>query len=593
MQPQGTGSAAYFPKCVDWKEILNDVEQPLIITEGELKASKACKAGFPTIGLGGVWNWLNTDRAVPLLPELEKPKWARRNVYITFDSDLRTNDGVCKALDRLSKTLYQRGALPWMVMLPELAEGEKTGLDDFLVHAGEDEMYRVLREAIPLTASQKLWDLSDEILYVKNPGIIIVRDTGQHIAPGAFVSHAYAHRKVAYKELDKEGNTKLREKGLAQEWLTWPLRPEVGRMTYAPGQPKECMEGGVTAINLWPGWGCEPKKGDVKPFLQLIDHLFTDTEKGAKEWFLKWLAYPIQNPGAKLYTCAVITGTAQGTGKSLVGITMGRIYGKNYTLIGQEELESSFNEWHHNKQFILGDEVTGNNRRKGSDMLKKMITQETVRVNQKYVPAYDVPDRANFLFTSNHPDAFFLEDDDRRYFIHAVTVQPLPREFYDMYGEWLAGDGPSALFYYLQRHPVGDFNPNAHAMRTIARDAMLLDCKSDLGAWVQRLKDVPNEMLRVGNVVPECDLWRAEELLALYDPIGKTDISVAGLLRELRRSAFPMASHGATLGIKGMPGRFFCIRNYDKWSKAPVNACVKHVMDTVFAVAAELKKSKF
>ena len=51
------GVAAYLPHIngIDWFKMAGDADEPLIITEGELKAAKATKEGFPTIGLGGVF----------------------------------------------------------------------------------------------------------------------------------------------------------------------------------------------------------------------------------------------------------------------------------------------------------------------------------------------------------------------------------------------------------------------------------------------------------------------------------------------------------------------------------------------------------
>ena len=41
-QPPGTGVCAYLASVVDWDAIREDVTEPLVITEGELKAAKAC-----------------------------------------------------------------------------------------------------------------------------------------------------------------------------------------------------------------------------------------------------------------------------------------------------------------------------------------------------------------------------------------------------------------------------------------------------------------------------------------------------------------------------------------------------------------------
>lgn len=56
MSFRASGVRAYFPKgtAVDWPNVAADASRPIVITEGELKALKACSLGVPTIGLGGV-----------------------------------------------------------------------------------------------------------------------------------------------------------------------------------------------------------------------------------------------------------------------------------------------------------------------------------------------------------------------------------------------------------------------------------------------------------------------------------------------------------------------------------------------------------
>lgn len=132
-QPAGTRPFAYFPRCedVDWRAIASDPSQYIVLTEGEFKALSATLAGFPTIGLGGVWNFMASG---DLLPELQGFAWSGRPVYICHDNDPspRTRRNVALAARRLAAELIKRGAVVHIVQLPELADGEKTALDEFL-----------------------------------------------------------------------------------------------------------------------------------------------------------------------------------------------------------------------------------------------------------------------------------------------------------------------------------------------------------------------------------------------------------------------------------------------------------------------------
>ena len=575
VQPPESGVCAYFPtNQKDWAKILKDSSVPLVITEGEFKAAKSCKEGYPTIGLGGVYSFRSSKLGLMFLKELEEIDWVKRCVYIVYDSDFRTNKNICGALNALGKELMARGAQPHIVSLPDVNPDGKTGLDDFLIARGAGNLLTLLQDqAQPITLSEKLWALNDSVLYVHDPGIVINLKTDQKYSPSAFKEHAYSTVDYAEQTVKPDGNVSYKPVSAATAWLKWPLRGEVGYMTYAPGQEKLVDN----AYNIWPGWGIEPKKGKIDPFLKLLDHLFTGAEKGVLEWFIRWCAYPIQFPLTNLYTASVLYGTMHGTGKSLVGYTMGRIYGKNFTEIAQADLHGSFNEWAEGKQFIMGDDVTGSDKRQDADMLKKLITQLELRVNAKYVPSYTVPDCVNYFFTSNHPDAFFLEDDDRRYFIHEVQVGPLGEQFYIDYMKWLNDKGAAAIFDYLLKLKLGDFNPAAPALKTAARGKMIADVKSDLGSWVARLKLEPDRVLMCGEIAMKSDLYSPRQLLELYDPTGQTKTKPNGLGRELRRSGVPQICNGAPIHTSFGQERLYIIRNKEKWIKAGRADVLSHI----------------
>lgn len=575
-QEPDSGVCSYFPRCIEWTPLMQDYSQSLIITEGEKKSAKACLSGYPTIGLGGVYSFRSARLGISFLPELERIKWARRRVYIAYDSDARTNPQVCHALTALAEELTQRGALPYTMVLPSIYDdGRKTGLDDLLVAGHSLDM--VLAQAEPLTLSQTLWGLNGQVTYVCDPGLIIERSSRARISPGAFKEHRYSSASYAERVLKEDGAVSLKRVGAAAAWLKWPLRSEVSRLTYMPGHAEDVEERGQRLYNMWPGWGVGPSAGSVKPFLALVDHLFKGSPDEEKQWFLRWLAYPIQRPGTKLFTAVIMYGRRHGTGKSLIGLTMGRIYGANFSEISQADLEGSFNEWAVGKQFVLGDDVTGSDRRAHADQLKKLITQKEMRVNQKFVPTYTVPDCLNYYFTSNQPDAFVLEDDDRRYFVHEVSHAPLEQDFYSTYAKWLEKDGAPHLFSWLLDLDLGDFNPAAPALRTDAKDAMTLDIKSDCGVWVRQLMEDPDTILKVGDALLTKDIYTTAQLLGLFDPLGRTNVTANGLGRELKRAGVLQVEQGKSLRTDAGVGRYYIVRNATKWGKATALQCRAHI----------------
>lgn len=597
VQPPGTLAEVYLPPLVkgaSWKRIMDDPETPMVITEGEMKAAKACVEGIPCAGLGGVWMFKSGKQKHPLLPWFYNVKWSGRRVYLVYDSDASTNLDVHRAANELAKYLTALGAVPHVVFLPHVAKGGKTGLDDYLLEEGAPELAKIIERAEPYAPGASLYELNGEVAYVKDPGIVVELVMGRKMTPSAFKDHAYANRHYFEEKITKT-STQLVKQPAAAAWLKWERRFELERVTYKPGQPRITT---AREYNEWPGWGTVPKRGDVTPWRELLDFLF----KGApdmRRWFELWCAYPIQFPGTKLFTACLLWGSDHGTGKSLIGYSLGRVYGKNFSEIKKKQLFSAHNEWAQNKQFVLADEITSGRRDARvadiADELKNMITSRTVRINPKYVPSYEVPDVMNYYFTSNHPDAMFLEDKDRRYFIWHVNAQPLPITFYRDYDAWLwKGDGPSALFWHLLHLDASGFSPNAPAPMTEAKMQMMEASLSDLGAWVRKLRDYPDVVLKLGDAPLDGDLWTNEELLYLYDPEKRKNVTANGLGRELTRAGIPQAAGGRSIRlINGMQTRLYALRNSAQWATAPQKLASKHYHETRGAPKeTEVKKEK-
>lgn len=575
------GIAAYFPKTVDWRAIAENIDEPVIFTEGEFKAAKACKEGFPTIGFGGVFNFRGYRQGVPFLPELDEFNWVKRYVYICYDSDFRTNKNICLAINMLAEELESRGAIPMVVSLPDVVDDGKTGLDDLLVSAprAQELLRTMLKTAEPLGLARPLFQLNDQVCYVQDPGLVIRRSNHQKLSPAAFKEHAFSTVSHIEQSMGADGEMRYKRVSAPASWIKWPLRAEASKVVYRPGQPEMVPDKhNLSAFNIWKGWGCVPVKGDITLWKQLLDHLFIDADPEDRQWFERWLAYPLQFPGTKLFSACVLHGIHHGTGKSLIGFLMGRIYGENFVEINKKMLENGDNDWAEAKQFVLADEVTGSSKREFNDMLKKMITQEKMRINVKYVPRFEIEDVINYYFTSNHPDAFFMEDNERRYFIHEVKAQPLDIAFYQKFDKWMKREGgPSVVFHHLLNLKLGDFNPYAAARKTKALERMIMDTKSDLGSWVLRLKEDPDGMLRVGQMPVDKDLFTNAELLTLYDPNQRTGTTANGLGRELRRAGVPLAYDGKALTSPTGVERYYILRNRQKWEKATRQQLMKHL----------------
>lgn len=542
-QLAGTLNEAYYAPLIDWGAVKNDISQTLWITEGELKAACGCSKGLPVIGLGGVWTWRAGKQLVDLLPSLKEFAWDKRDVAICYDSDAVTNPNVMAAEDALATALTGLGAVPRIVRLPS-DEGKKVGLDDYLLDHTVEDLLDLYDAGEEYNLARALHQMNQEVCYVRDPGFVVVRESQQLMTPGAFTDHQFVNR--FHMAVSTDGG--VRKIPTAVAWMRWENRSQVQRLTYAPGRgPTFREDRGDLVLNSWKGWGCEPLEGDVSLWHELLDYIFATATPEVRKWFVQWLAYPIQNPGTKMYTAAVVWGRMQGTGKSMIGYCMKKIYGDNFVEIQNKSLSGDFTAWAKDRQFIMGEEITGGeglSARKMSDRLKGLISQHTMEINIKNIPSYFIPDCTNFYFTSNHPDCFHLEDTDRRFFIHEAPDFRKPAEWYTKFAKWMElrpeyhtkeQRGPRALRAYLESIDLSDFNPAGQAPQTDAKLTMIMDSQSDIGAWIRRAARDPDTWLRVNGVpTPHC-LYTPQQILAIYDTTGAGRVTVNGVSRELRK----------------------------------------------------------
>lgn len=566
-QPTGTQPQVYWPPYLDWASYAESGET-LVITEGEKKAARATKAGIPTIGLGGVWSFQNAPRNEPILPELSGLNWDGRPVYIIYDSDAADKIQIQMAEYRLARRLLRQGAVVYVIRLPNKLNGEKQGLDDYLENEGAEALSELMDSTEAFSDAAALHQLNTEVAYVKDPGIVYVLETGQQVAPDAFKAHRFSDRTYTKAVVTPTG-TKLEERSTATDWLKWPARNAVERLEFEPGQPGVTADG---ALNLWRGWKYTPKKGNVAPWVELLYHLFEGYPESRK-WAEQWCAFPFQHPGAKHRTALALWGRRTGTGKSLVGYTLGDLYGDGFAEIGDEQIEKNdFNSWSARKQFILGDDITGNNNRKVANALKVMVTREKILINIKHVPEYYTRDCINYYFTSNSPDAFLLDENDRRFFIHEVLGHPFPDEFYnDYYNPWRNSEaGRRALMHHLM-HEVdcSDFSNTARAPMTDAKRDMIGLTRTDLEGWLIGVRDDPGLFCkRFG----DSDLATVGEMMAVYDPQGVHRVTQATFSRKLKEVGIERVDPcdrppGSQIRVQpnGDLVRLYALRNQMKW----------------------------
>lgn len=260
--------------------------------------------------------------------------------------------------------------------------------------------------------------------------------------------------------------------------------------------------------NKWTGWKTTPANYD-KPedhcveLLGLLHNLCSqelnqaiDGHENLFKWLVQWLAYPIQNPGAKMKTALIFHGP-QGAGKNMFFDAYRAIYGDEHSsIITQDTMEDQFNsDWAEQKLFVLADEIVAVQERTHiKNKLKTMVTGDRVRINQKMIAAYSEKNHYNMVFLSNELNPVVLEHQDRRYFV-IWTPEKREKAYYDRVDREIKNGGIAALHQFLLNYPLDDFNPNAEPPMTRAKQDLIflnLDTpKAFYTEWSRGMLDIP------------------------------------------------------------------------------------------------------
>lgn len=222
-------------------------------------------------------------------------------------------------------------------------------------------------------------------------------------------------------------------------------------------------------VNTFTGWKTSPDPN--ASCAKLISHLFLICEEDDRvfDWVLKWLAYPIQHPGAKMHTALVVFGEREGTGKSMFFDAVSRIYGREYSRhVDQKLMTSRFNMWLSHKLFVVADEVVSSKeRRELKGILKNLITSPVHQLEEKNMPVVEEDNLTNFVYLSNEMQPLALDWFDRRYMCIRYNAE-LPPEYFKELAEEIENGGVNALCHYLMNVDLTGFEPSTRPIETQA-----------------------------------------------------------------------------------------------------------------------------
>jgi putative DNA primase/helicase len=319
---------------------------------------------------------------------------------------------------------------------------------------------------------------------------------------------------------------------LTSKWQEHALRKtiEARNLVFDPTQQSDPE----TSVNIFLGWPLVPKANEalVRPILALLESLCSaeDQVDECVVWILRWLAYPLQNPGAKMQTALLMFGEKQGTGKSLFfQDVVAPIYGDYGTVASQHQLDSSFTAWRSRKLFVLFEEVLSrDDKYSHNGTLKYMITGKSMSINQKNLPERTERNHMNGAFLSNEPQPIPIELEDRRFMVIEARAKQ-SEAFYNEVSAAIAAGGIEAFYHFLLNFPMDGFAEHTKPMMTLAKERVI---EFGLNGWMSFHRSWKDGYL----AAPYCSCL-SEDLFRIYrrwcDRTGEKPLTLckfAGLL---------------------------------------------------------------
>ncbi len=285
------------------------------------------------------------------------------------------------------------------------------------------------------------------------------------------------------------------------------LIPKVSGILYDPkhyGSDSYFKKNGNTYVNSYrPSTvPAEDPANAARAMEILLDHLrqIIPDEKDVQTT-LCWMAFIVQNVGVKIRWQPLIQG-AQGCGKTMILNALGAAIGEtNVKLVNPGAIKGDYNDWAYEAQCVGIEEiwVQGPGRAAVMNSIKDVATNDRIALNVKFRNVTTVDNHVNLIAFSNHRNALFLEESDRRWFVIMSTIQSEAQaaaladrmhgkrrhfERFALLFTKLAGALRSAL---LAHKIPKSFDPNGRAPVTPYRQMMIEASKNPLQKKIEGL----------------------------------------------------------------------------------------------------------
>jgi hypothetical protein len=376
-----------------------------------------------------------------------------------------------------------------------LRQHSKTRYDVLACSAEPDVKIRALREA-RVTKDMLDWAQKQVVVYM-NRYFGVVADTQSSVVmkrvttmeePPAVIGLAYNGFIRTY------GNHKVAgdKQRVSNMWYDHDDRRTFDGLGFGERVPPNFL-------NLWTGLRPIPDDTDIADadiFFEYVYHLLCKREGKVFTYLVHLLAHMMQYPFVKTETCVGMKGD-QGSGKSvLVDGVLRPIFRQYCTTVTMEDLKR-FNGFLKHTLIAFLDEAVPQDDKVAIAKYKSLVTSPKLRLEDKHLSSYELPNYINPIVTTNWDIGGILEHDDRRLLLLDVSNEradvsiPANKEYWDTLWGRL---NPDAIHKALLEIPSNGFSLRVVPMTKGKREQKLMTLKTPILWYINLLEEGSSTM---------------------------------------------------------------------------------------------------
>lgn len=277
----------------------------------------------------------------------------------------------------------------------------------------------------------------------------------------------YSNQTVFMPELTETGEVEYSKQPLAKVWWDSPSRKTYSGFVFEPDAYKDGPLGfdsgnfssDPSKYNLWRGFAIKPESGSIKLILKHIKYIMCGGDESSFQYIIKWFAYAVQKPHVQPGVALVFRGD-EGSGKGVILRMMYEIFGQHGMHISSPELlVGKFNIHLRSTVFLFADEAffAGDKAHEGA--LKRVITEPTLTVEQKFKSAFTAPNYLHIAMASNEDWVVPASVGSRRFAVFDTdNSKAKDHDYFAPLYEQIKNGGKAAFLQYLLDMDLSGYN---------------------------------------------------------------------------------------------------------------------------------------